>query len=377
MYAETTITPNRNWGGAGLAGINVRMSNITKAVTMVWHVVLVHPNGPASAAGLESGSDFVIGVPGFMFFHADDFYNQVKVNLNKPLPMYVYSTKTKTVRIVTVTPDHNWGGNGFLGCDVAYGLNHQLVTALTTPPASSTPDLEPTKLPAPTASVVASPSAPPKPAPVAAPSVPQDAQAIPAASTVLSKASPVTRAARASGQVPHHHAHDGPCNHDHSHDHSHDHHSHDHSHDHSQDHDHDHSHEGHNHGHNETHVHKHGEHCNHDHSHGNDHSHAHEGHQHKNGAWDHDHDHQHETIVNTQHTAAAAPHTPTKPAVAPQQQASAPSTPSNVLQQVSIDYQPSQLFSPFNKLPGHYYATPLPEELNNGEEISFQARFGN
>lgn len=380
-----------------MAGINVRMSNITKAVTMVWHVVLVHPNGPAATAGLESGTDFVIGVPGFMFFHPDDFYNQVKVNLNKPLPMYVYSTKSKTVRIVTVTPDHNWGGNGFLGCDVAYGLNHQLVTAMTSAPSiPATPEPEIAKASAPVVPVAVqavAPIAPPKPVPVAvvAPREPtpvssHHGEARGGGSPVVA----VTRADRANNkhQHNHHHPHDGPCNHSHDHDHDHDHHDHEHhdhdhhGHDHSHDHEHhDHSHDGHKHAQN---GHVHGESCNHDHDHAHkhhDHSHDH-GHEHKHGEAcnHHGHEHAHPAAHPTAHHAHAAPspNSPQTPVKAAQPvAAAAPSTPTLGLQQVTIDYQPSQLFSPFHKLPGHYYATPLPEELNNGEDISFQARFGN
>jgi hypothetical protein len=335
VQRDVILTPSRDWGGPGLAGINVRMNNINKTLSLVWHVVHVHPNGPASAAGLQSGSDYIVGVPGLLFFDPDDFYNLVKVNLNKPLALYIYSTQTRNIRVVSVTPDHNWGGNGFLGCDVAYGLNHQLLVALKAgeapPPAQSTilADRSPVKAHNADStsqhihSASVQSSAPPQPHSLVHPDIQHNHRI-----DVNSESSP-------KPETAHKHVHGPNCQHGHSHDHpkpsKHEHHDH-----------------KHNHVHKHEQGHKHGPNCNHQHSHTSSPSHA---------------------PSTPSKGESAQPSTPTT------SKAPLPATPT--LTSVPVQYSPSQLFSPFQKLPEHYYATPIPEDLLEGEEpIPFQPKFG-
>jgi len=345
---EAVLLPNRDWGGPGLAGINVRMSDVTKALSLVWHVVLVHSNGPASSAGLESGTDFIVGVPGLLFSEPDDFYNLVKVNVNKALSLYVYSTKTRMIRVVSVTPDHNWGGNGFLGCDVAYGLNHQLVTTLasssdtkTSPPSATqvAPKITPLTAPNKTA-ITPAPPIPFVPPSSAAVRYQSQDQTMTQGGLLSShqKEHTVKKGVKTS-KSPAQHKHSPQC------DHSHDHHDHEH-HDHDRDHDHDHDH-----GNNQ--AHQHGESCKHNHSHS--------------------------------HPSVQGPSTPKPPSKKPTTSGNTstsenmPSTPKDESAGggQTFTYTPSQLFSPFQKLPDNYYATPLPEDFLEGEEaIPFQARFG-
>lgn len=109
-----------------MAGLNVRISNISKASILVWHIVRVHENSPASESHLESNFDYVIGIPGILFDQSEDFYNFVKINQGIEIKLYVYSTRTHSTRIVEITPRKDWGGKGLLGCDVSFGISHRL-----------------------------------------------------------------------------------------------------------------------------------------------------------------------------------------------------------------------------------------------------------
>ena len=40
--------------------------------------------------------------------------------------MYVYNIDLEKVRIVTVTPRENWGGQGLVGADVSFGYLNRL-----------------------------------------------------------------------------------------------------------------------------------------------------------------------------------------------------------------------------------------------------------
>ena len=58
---EVFITPSAAWGGQGLLGISIRFCSFEGANENVWHILDVQANSPASAAGLRSDSDFIIG----------------------------------------------------------------------------------------------------------------------------------------------------------------------------------------------------------------------------------------------------------------------------------------------------------------------------
>ena len=50
--------------------------------------------------------------------------------MRRPIRLYVYSASSDNVRLVTMTPNDEWGGNGCLGCDVGYGLLHRIPRTL-------------------------------------------------------------------------------------------------------------------------------------------------------------------------------------------------------------------------------------------------------
>jgi hypothetical protein len=96
----------------------------------------VHDAGPASKAGLEPGTDYIVGTADTIFQNADEFYAHISSKMGTPVPLFVYSTKTDKVRIVQVIPSASWGGAGTLGCDIAYGYLHRIPAGPTHPVAS-------------------------------------------------------------------------------------------------------------------------------------------------------------------------------------------------------------------------------------------------
>ena len=112
---EATLVPTRHWAGDGLVGISIRFCNFASVAEHVWHVLDVYPRSPAVDAGLEARSDYIVGTPDQQFADGEDFFTYVEVNMRRPIRLYVYSSATDAVRLVTITPDDNWGGNGCLG----------------------------------------------------------------------------------------------------------------------------------------------------------------------------------------------------------------------------------------------------------------------
>ena len=58
----------------------------------------------------------------FLFQNQDNesLKDLLKTNVEKPVKMIVYSSKTQQCRDVTITPSHNWGGQGLLGVSIRY-----------------------------------------------------------------------------------------------------------------------------------------------------------------------------------------------------------------------------------------------------------------
>eukprot|EP00013_Stygamoeba_regulata_P005440 CAMPEP_0177634060 /NCGR_PEP_ID=MMETSP0447-20121125/3170_1 /TAXON_ID=0 /ORGANISM="Stygamoeba regulata, Strain BSH-02190019" /LENGTH=476 /DNA_ID=CAMNT_0019135763 /DNA_START=132 /DNA_END=1562 /DNA_ORIENTATION=- len=126
---ETLLTPSRTWGGDKLIGANIRFCHANAVVEYVWHILDVYPNSPASQAGLQPETDYVVGNPIRLFKGADDFVDLVQESYGQPLQLYVYNTKTDDTRVITITPNPKWGGRGCLGCDIGFGLLHRVPTS--------------------------------------------------------------------------------------------------------------------------------------------------------------------------------------------------------------------------------------------------------
>jgi len=134
---EVTITPSNTWGGNGLVGISMRFCAFDHTLELVWRVLDVYVDSPASDAKLSSRTDYIIGSPDQIFSDAEDFFSHINTNMNKPVQYYVYSTISDDVRLVTIKPNKEWGGSGSLGCDVGYGYLHRIpIKALKSPAGS-------------------------------------------------------------------------------------------------------------------------------------------------------------------------------------------------------------------------------------------------
>jgi len=123
---EAIIIPSNTWGGNGLVGISIRFSSFEHTLELVWHILDVYMESPASEAKLHSRTDYIVGTPDQLFTDSEDFFLHVSTNMNKPVQYYVYNSLSDDVRLVTLTPNKDWGGAGSLGCDVGYGYLHRI-----------------------------------------------------------------------------------------------------------------------------------------------------------------------------------------------------------------------------------------------------------
>lgn len=110
-----------------IIGASIRFCQYSGAIDRVWHIIEVHPNSPATAAGLiaQKGKfdkrsqlnfsilDWIIGCPDVTISSQDDFYNLMIHNTNKPVRLIVFNCDTDACREVTVTPSFDWGGDGW------------------------------------------------------------------------------------------------------------------------------------------------------------------------------------------------------------------------------------------------------------------------
>ena len=88
----------------------------------VWHILNVHPNSPASSAGLISDQDYIVGTDAVF----SDMGELIEAHNMKPLRFHVYNAATDSCREVSVTPNTNWGGQGSMGCELGYGYLHRI-----------------------------------------------------------------------------------------------------------------------------------------------------------------------------------------------------------------------------------------------------------
>ncbi|KAJ3226306.1 Golgi reassembly-stacking protein 2 [Clydaea vesicula] len=125
---EVKITPSDKWGRPedGLTGCRVRFCDYEGAAENVWHVLTVHPDSPAENAGLQSNTDYVVGSPNQHLREKNDLFKLIEVHLQKPLQLLVYNSTIDEIREVLILPNKDWGGVGYLGCDIGYGYLHRI-----------------------------------------------------------------------------------------------------------------------------------------------------------------------------------------------------------------------------------------------------------
>ncbi|KAI5633095.1 GRASP55/65 PDZ-like domain-containing protein [Phthorimaea operculella] len=127
---EVMIVPSANWGGQGLLGVSIRFCSFEGANENVWHVLEVHPSSPAELAGLRPFSDYIIGADSIMH-ESEDLFTLIEAHEGRALKLYVYNIDDDTCREVHITPNHNWGGEGSLGCGIGYGYLHRIPIRIT------------------------------------------------------------------------------------------------------------------------------------------------------------------------------------------------------------------------------------------------------
>ena len=127
---DVTITPSDRWGGAnkppGTLGATIRFDQIQSPDEHAWHVLDIHPNSPASLAGLCAHTDYILSAVDLIFRDEGDLEYVLSRMLNKRVEFYVYSVASDSVREVSITPNPSWGGDGMLGCDIGRGILHRL-----------------------------------------------------------------------------------------------------------------------------------------------------------------------------------------------------------------------------------------------------------
>ncbi|XP_059488706.1 Golgi reassembly-stacking protein 2 [Neocloeon triangulifer] len=119
------VRPSSQWGGQGLLGVSIRFCSFQGASENVWHILDVEPNSPADKAGLRSMSDYIIGADSVLH-ESEDLYSLLEAHEGRALSLYVYNSDDDACRQLALTPNSNWGGQGSLGCGIAFGYLHRI-----------------------------------------------------------------------------------------------------------------------------------------------------------------------------------------------------------------------------------------------------------
>jgi hypothetical protein len=90
--------------GACTLEVRIPLYNIKCAPCSLTSCVVlqdVYPNSPASAAGLEARSDYIVGTPEIVFNDSEDFFTLINAHNGKPLQLYVYNINSDSIRLVS------------------------------------------------------------------------------------------------------------------------------------------------------------------------------------------------------------------------------------------------------------------------------------
>ncbi len=123
---EVVLTPSRNWPGEGYLGVIIRFDTFYEADEHLCHVLDVEVNSPAELAGLQPGTDYLLGTTDLVFKDSNVLYDTLSSHIDKPIEIYVFNIETDEVRIAVLMPSTDWGGDGILGASVAHGYMHRL-----------------------------------------------------------------------------------------------------------------------------------------------------------------------------------------------------------------------------------------------------------
>ena len=120
------LTPEEDWGGAGLLGVTIRLDNYAGAEERLIRVLTVEPKSPAAVAGLVPEKDFILGTTHQTLDTAQALADLLYQNVDQVVEFYVYNTDSDLVRTVVLMPTLSWGGDGLLGAEVGTGYLHRL-----------------------------------------------------------------------------------------------------------------------------------------------------------------------------------------------------------------------------------------------------------
>lgn len=120
------LTPEDNWGGAGLLGVTIRLDNYAGAEERLIRILTVEPKSPAAVAGLVPEKDFILGTTHQTLDSSDSLSDLLHNNVDQVVELYVYNTDSDLVRTVVLMPTFSWGGEGLLGAEVGTGYLHRL-----------------------------------------------------------------------------------------------------------------------------------------------------------------------------------------------------------------------------------------------------------
>jgi S1-C subfamily serine protease len=119
------VTP-RIWSESpGLIGATVRWDAFEAAEDQSIRILEVFPNSPASDAGLQPHSDYLLGTTtGVAMTSIDDL--KALLEDAPSATLITYNSVTQTQREVTLVPNPNWGGQGVIGADMRTGMLHHV-----------------------------------------------------------------------------------------------------------------------------------------------------------------------------------------------------------------------------------------------------------
>jgi len=123
---DVVLTPSKKWPGEGMLGVTIRFDTYFEAEENLCHVLEVEADSPAELAGLQAGSDYLLGTTEKVFKDTDILFEELKENIDKPVEFYVYNSETDEVRVVVIMPNADWGGSGILGASIGHGYLHTL-----------------------------------------------------------------------------------------------------------------------------------------------------------------------------------------------------------------------------------------------------------
>jgi len=84
-----------------------------------FRVYKIIPGGPLENAGIKELEDFIIP-PADLNLNKQPFYEYIRINAGKKIPLSIYSLATRTFSDFEISPGLNEKGQGFLGATVRY-----------------------------------------------------------------------------------------------------------------------------------------------------------------------------------------------------------------------------------------------------------------